>query len=107
MRRRIHPEHHTDLILVNFDPLDECPNDLPTRKPVGFMQSCLDPCGKIIQTTQDEREFTLQARFIFDLLGLLFHLLQAFSHPCHPGFKLPFVDQSFGITINQSGNTLS
>ncbi len=71
------------------------------------MQPCLDPCGKLIQTTQDEREFTFQARFIFDLLGLCFDLLQTFSHPRYPGFKLSFVDQPLGIAINQPGDPLA
>ncbi len=70
------------------------------------MQSILDSGSKLIKATKDERQFTLQAGFIIDLLSLFFDLLQAFSHPCHPRFKLPFVDQSVGIAVNEPGNAL-
>ncbi len=104
--RRIHAEDDTDLLLVDLNPFDQRANDLSTRQPIGFVQSCLDPSGKLIETTQDQPEFSLQTRFIFHLLGLCFHLLQAFSHTCHPGFKLLFVDESLRITVNQAGNAL-
>src|SRR6266700_1037645 len=105
-RGRIHTKHDTDLLLVNFHPLDEGPNDLPARQPIGFIQSCLDPCSKLVKATQDKRQFALQAHFICDLLGLCFDLHQTFSHPCYSGFKLCFVNKSFGIAIDQPGDPL-
>jgi hypothetical protein len=89
LRRRIHPEYHPNLLLINLNALNECPNDLPARLPISFMQPGLYPRSKLVKTTQDERQFLLQAGFIFDLLGLLFNLLQTFSHTGNPGFKLP------------------
>src|SRR6266567_8944340 len=75
-RRRIHTKHDTDLLLFNFHPLDQGSNDLTACQPIGFVQSCLDPCSKLVKVTQDERQLALQAHFICDLLGLCFDLLR-------------------------------
>ena len=55
MRRRVHPEHHTNLLLVNFNTLDERSNGLPAGEPIGFVQPIFDACGKLIKSTQDQR----------------------------------------------------
>jgi len=105
--RRINPEHDTDLLLVDLNALDECPNDLSTSQPIGFMQSGLHSCGKLVEPTQDQRQCSLQTGFVSYLLGMCFHMLHPFSHACHPGLKLRFVNQSLGITINQACHPLS
>jgi hypothetical protein len=87
------------MLLVNFHTLDQCANDFAAREPIGFVQTCLDPRCKLVEASQDEREFALQAHFIGDLLRLVLTLLQTFSHTCNPGFKLVFVDQPLSITI--------
>jgi hypothetical protein len=71
------------------------------------MQSGLHSRGKFVEPTQNQRQFSFQTGFVSHLLSLCFHLLQPFSHARHPGFKLRFVNESFGITINQACNPLS
>jgi hypothetical protein len=107
MRRRIDTEHNADLLLVDLHALDQRPNDLSPSEPIGFMQSGLDARGNLIEATENERQFSLQARFIFDLLDLCFHLFQSFTYACHAGFKLVFVDQSFRIPVDHPCHTLS
>jgi len=92
--------------LANLNALDERSDDVPTRLPIGLMESIGNTPCELVEATQNEGEFPLQACFIFDLLSLCFHLLQPFSHAHYSGFKLFFVDQSLGITINQAGNAL-
>ena len=72
-----------------------------------LVQPGFDSCSKLIETTQEQREFSLLANFIPHVLGLLFHLFQPLSHMRHPGFKFFFLDESFSITVDQSSNALS
>jgi hypothetical protein len=48
----------------------------------------------------------VQCRFILELLSLLFESCEALPQPGNAGFKLLFVNQAFGVAVDQPGEAL-
>ena len=59
--------------------------------------------GKIIQTTHDEVQFTLKRFLGSQFLTLRFNRREALAKPGHTRLEFSFVDQSRGITLNETG----
>jgi len=45
------PEHHTNLLLIDLNALDECPM-VSRRVSQSLVQPVFDACGKLIKSTQ-------------------------------------------------------
>ena len=51
-RRRVHTEDDTNLLLVNLNALDERSDDIPTRLPIGCVQSIGNTPCELVEATR-------------------------------------------------------
>src|SRR5438552_15329372 len=58
-RGRIHPVDHTDLLLADFYPLHQRPQDGPAGVPVRRCQATTDPLGELLQVTDHQPQLRL------------------------------------------------
>jgi hypothetical protein len=63
-----------------------------------------DVLGKGFSSPNNQSNLSLQASFILNLLNVFFDLLDPLTHT---RIKLSFVNDSLGITVDETGNTLS
>jgi hypothetical protein len=96
-----------NLLLINLYPFDEGTNDFTTGGPISHLKAIYHARGEIFQATKNQAKFLFQTCFVSQLLLLLFQLCDPFSHPYNARLELCFVDQPFGVTVNQARQSLS
>ena len=96
-----------NLLLINLYPFDKGTNDFTTGGPISSLKALFHARGEIFQATKNEAKFLFQTCFVPQLLLMLFQLFDPFSHPCNARLELGFVDQPFGVTVNQARQSLS
>ena len=90
-RGRVHPVDHTDLLLADFYPLHQRPQDDAAGVPVSRRQATANPLGELVQVTDHQPQlFLLRLRCGLGLrLGL--QLRQPLFGSAQPRLKLAFV----------------
>ena len=106
-RVRIDPKHDIDVVSGHLHPLDQCPDEVALACPVGSLQTSAEFGRKIFEPSDNQLQFPVQGRFIYQRLALLLQAGEALTQARHPGLKLPLIDQAFGITVDQPGDALA
>ena len=63
--------------------------------------------GKVLQTANNQLQFSVQGRFLCQRLALLLQPGETLTQASHPGLKLSLVDGTLGITVDQAGDALA
>jgi hypothetical protein len=92
---------------MNFDSFDERADNLSTRQPISSMKPFVHFRRERFYPSNNPLQLLLQTLLILYLLHMRFQLFDAFTHARDPGLKFGFVNDAFGITINQTRNALS
>jgi hypothetical protein len=90
--------------MVDLDPLDEGPDEVPPRVPISGIQAILDPIGEALQLLQDGPEFLLEVRGVSQLLLACLQGRQALLLAFDAGLELDLVQETLGVAIDQPRN---
>jgi hypothetical protein len=91
---------------VESYPSAQRPDNLAFFVPLEFIEMTPHLSGNIIQPTHDEVQFTLKRFLVSQFLTLHFNRRDALAKPGHTRLECRFVDQSLGITLNETGYAL-
>jgi hypothetical protein len=100
-RAWLDPEHHSDLIMRVFHPLDQRADHLPFPAPIGVCQPLLNLRGNVFQPPNNQAQVGVQRVCLGQVLALRFHRGDPLAESGEPGLELVRVNQRLGVTVEQ------
>lgn len=102
----IAPKHNIDLVLGDFDPLDQRPDEVALARPGSHLQPVVQFGGKVLPPANNERPFPLPGGLLCQRVALLLQSSKALAQAGDPGRKLGCVNEALRITVDQPGHAL-
>jgi hypothetical protein len=95
------PEDDRDLPVVDLHALDQRPDELPLRGPLGGRQPILHLRGERLEAVHHEAELALEAGRVGQFAGLRFQHADALPQAPDPGLELLLLDQALRVAVDQ------
>jgi hypothetical protein len=89
---RSQPEHDTNLVLLDFDPLHERANELTARLPIGILQPRAHLCGELFQPADEQADLAFDLGPLLESLRVHFQPTDAFAEASDTRLKLRLVN---------------
>src|SRR5262245_27025444 len=105
-RGRADPIHDPGLVLIHLDPLDQRSEDLAACRPVRAFQALGYPIRELLEPTDHQPQFRLQALLIGLPLVFLLQPREPLPRRRDPRLELRPLQQTVPIRIDQSGDRL-
>src|SRR5262245_9899006 len=90
----VDPKHDVHLVVRDFHPLDQRPDEVAFARPVGHLHPGVQFGSKVLQPANNELQFPLQGGLVRQRLALLLQPGQALAQAGNPGFKLGLVNEA-------------
>jgi hypothetical protein len=92
------------LLLIDLDPPDQHPDELPSGGPVGLCQPFTHAGGEHLEVAQHQTQLLILLGECLEFAGLLLQVLEPFPHVENARLELLFVEESLRIPVDQAGH---
>ena len=100
-RPGVDAEHHPDVLAVDLDPPHEGADDVASGRPVRPLQPVPDQGGEGLQLADNELQRAVLLGGVPERGGFGLEPRDAPAQPREPRLELRFVDQPFGVAVDQ------
>jgi hypothetical protein len=104
---RLDPKDDLYLVIANLHSLHQRANDLALLAPLDVIETAVDFLPERIEAPDDQVQVMLEGRLISELLTLDLDMGNALAQAGNAGLELRFLNQTLGIAVDQSGQTLA